>query len=402
MHFRNEHYGFESGGCVDGFHGMYPDTCDECRSFVDKEMAEFAARPLHVVLTGTFPQLGGGSGLKVGKDKMTKLVQSTNYGKVVSALSCKVTHLVTGDQPGAAKLKQASQSYGYCRVVTYDEFLPIVQEKLRNPPRHPTSKEKADKRVADDELKAEREKRVKARLDNEQNFQGYVSATAAAAAAASASTDTESTILAGIPVAAAAAVALPPVTRSLSDGTDYSPIHLLYFKRRQWKIIESGGGGNCFFYSVAAINKIYGNRRPLFKSHFALRKQICAFWASNLHTLHAGGMNMRDVVGIKQLIAKTSAADTDAEYEVVCAFSAMIGEAVIIWNVHHSLPWVIFPDGRLLKEDEVLPDTPWRLWANGFHYQAAVGQAMFTMKGGKPLPLTDVVHMNDVVCIAPQ
>ncbi len=111
---------------------------------------------------------------------------------------------------------------------------------------------------------------------------------------------------------------------------------------------------------------------------------------------------MEDVVGIKQLIAKTSAADTDAEYEVVCAFSAMIGEAVIVWNVHHSLPWVIFPDGRLLKEDEVLPDTPWRLWANGFHYQAAVGQAMFTMKGGKPLPLTDVVHMNDVVCIAQQ
>jgi hypothetical protein len=220
LHFRDQHYGFESGGCIDGIHGMFPDTCDECRSFVDKEMAEFAARPLHVVLTGTFPQLGGGSGLKVGKDKLTMLVQSTNYGKVVSALSCKVTHLVTGNQPGAAKVKQASQSYGYCLVVTYDEFLPILQEKLRNPPRLPTRKEKAAKRLADVQLKADCEKRVKARLDNEQLFIGYVhSAAAAVSQTSSASaTDAVNPTTHADPIAAASATdAVIPTTRPRSD-----------------------------------------------------------------------------------------------------------------------------------------------------------------------------------------
>ncbi len=84
-------------------------------------MADFAARPLHVVRTGTFPQLGGGSGLKVGKEKLQQLVESTAHGKVVSALSCKVTHMVTGVNPGAVKVRQSAE-YGYMKVVTYDEF----------------------------------------------------------------------------------------------------------------------------------------------------------------------------------------------------------------------------------------------------------------------------------------
>ena len=147
VHFRGPAFGFEESACSNGVHGMFPDTCEECLAVVEANMADFALRPLHVVLTGTFPQLGGGSGLKIGKVKLQQLVESTAHGKVVSALSCKVTHMVTGVNPGAAKLQQ-SQQYGYMKVVTYDEFLPIINEKLRNPPVLETKKQKQQKKRA--------------------------------------------------------------------------------------------------------------------------------------------------------------------------------------------------------------------------------------------------------------
>ncbi len=399
VHFRGDNYGFEENACTNGIHGMFPDSCDACAVVVEATTADFAARPLHVVLTGTFPQLGGGSGLKVGKEKLQKLVESTAHGKVVSALSLKCTHMVTGENPGAVKVQQSAM-FGYMKVVTYDEFLPIINEKLRNPPVLETKKQKQQKKRAAADVAADVERSSQQRLRKEQDFMAQVeAATAVLNAAVSPTAAAIGATPSVIPVSATAPATASVVTlfNSRSQGVNYTDIHLLYFKRCSWQLIECGGGGNCFFYSVAAINKIYGNRRAdLYKSHLALRKQICDFWKSNLDRLNLGGMKMADFPGIHQKIVKYAKPNEYVEYEVVAAFSSMIEEPVIVWNVHSNLPCVMFPDGRLLRESEVLPDTPWRLWADGGHYQAAVHVAMFTMRAGKPL--TDVVNIKDIVC----
>jgi len=58
-------------------------------------------------LTGVFPELGGGSGLKLGKDKMKELIE--NFGGVVtSSLSGKTDYVITGIQPGAKRLEDAA------------------------------------------------------------------------------------------------------------------------------------------------------------------------------------------------------------------------------------------------------------------------------------------------------
>ena len=415
---------------------MYPDTCEECFAVVEANMAEFALRPLHVVLTGTFPELGGGSGLKIGKVKLQQLVESTAHGKVVSALSCKVTHMVTGVNPGAAKLQQ-SQQYGYMKVVTYDEFLPILDDKLKNPPVLPSRKQLQQKKRAADAILRDVPNKQAARLQNEELFIATVAkesvaqdsesrACAAVGEAAvgappaappacaprkkrAAATSVDLQMKRSAPdvtVSATAAATTPAVSRSQvgkytgsSQGTNYTSNHLLYFKRCSWQLIEGGGGGNCFFHSVTVINKMYRNRRPeLFKSHFALRKQICDYWKSNLATLNVNGMKMADVIGIHEQIARTAKINVDAEYEVVAAFASMIADTVIVWNKHSELPCVMFPDGRCLKGNEVLPDTPWRFWADGGHYQALVGRGCVVMREGKGKSLHDVVHIKDVVC----
>lgn len=60
-----------------------------------------------VVLTGLFPELGGGAGLSLGKAKAKALVESFG-GRVTSSVSGKTTLLLVGKQPGASKVTQAS------------------------------------------------------------------------------------------------------------------------------------------------------------------------------------------------------------------------------------------------------------------------------------------------------
>ncbi len=213
----------------------------------------------------------------------------------------------------------------------------------------------------------------------------------------------------GAPPAAPSIVSEPQTKRPVPDltvsaaaaqrsiGVNNTPNHLLFFKRCSWQLIEGGGGGNCFFHSVTVINKTYRNRRPdLFKSHFALRKQICNFWISNLATLSLNGMKMADVPEMHAKIATMAKMNEDAEYEVVAAFASMIEDAVIVWNMHSELPWVMFPDGRCLRDNELLPDTLWRFWADGVHYQAVVGKGNVVMRAGKSVG--DVVNIRDIVC----
>ena len=57
-------------------------------------------------LTGIFPELGGGSGLKLGKDKMKELIQSFG-GKVTSSISGKTHYVVKGVDPGVKRLEDA-------------------------------------------------------------------------------------------------------------------------------------------------------------------------------------------------------------------------------------------------------------------------------------------------------
>jgi len=58
------------------------------------------------VLTGVFPNLGGGSGLKLGKDKMKAMIESFG-GKVTGSISGKTNFVVFGLEPGAKRLEDA-------------------------------------------------------------------------------------------------------------------------------------------------------------------------------------------------------------------------------------------------------------------------------------------------------
>lgn len=61
-----------------------------------------------VVLTGIFPELGGGAALSLGKDRAKALVQSFG-GRVTSSVSGKTTVLLVGKEPGFQKVSQARE-----------------------------------------------------------------------------------------------------------------------------------------------------------------------------------------------------------------------------------------------------------------------------------------------------
>ena len=52
-----------------------------------------------LVLTGVFPELGGGTGLSLGKDRTTAMIESFG-GKVTSAVSGKTDFVLVGKDPG--------------------------------------------------------------------------------------------------------------------------------------------------------------------------------------------------------------------------------------------------------------------------------------------------------------
>ena len=70
---------------------------------------------LNVVLTGLFPEVGGGSGLNLGKDKVKKMVEAFG-GKVTGAVSGRTHILVVGKDPGLGKYSQA-QSQPNCQIM---------------------------------------------------------------------------------------------------------------------------------------------------------------------------------------------------------------------------------------------------------------------------------------------
>lgn len=65
-----------------------------------------ALKGKRVVLTGTFPELGGGCGLDLGKAKAKTLVESFG-GRVTQSISGKTNFLLVGKDPGMAKVSRA-------------------------------------------------------------------------------------------------------------------------------------------------------------------------------------------------------------------------------------------------------------------------------------------------------
>jgi len=61
------------------------------------------------VLTGVFPEIGGGTGLELGKARVKKMVESFG-GRVTSSVSGKTDVLVVGKDPGFSKVSKARSS----------------------------------------------------------------------------------------------------------------------------------------------------------------------------------------------------------------------------------------------------------------------------------------------------
>ena len=59
------------------------------------------------VLTGTFPEVGGGAGLNLGKDRLTGMISSFG-GRVTGSVSGATSYLVVGQAPGGSKVGQAT------------------------------------------------------------------------------------------------------------------------------------------------------------------------------------------------------------------------------------------------------------------------------------------------------
>lgn len=60
------------------------------------------------VLTGVFPEVGGGSGLVLGKDRTKEMIESFG-GRVTSSVSGKTDFVVVGQEPGRSKVTQAEE-----------------------------------------------------------------------------------------------------------------------------------------------------------------------------------------------------------------------------------------------------------------------------------------------------
>jgi len=56
-----------------------------------------------VVMTGIFPEVGGGVGLNLGKERVKKMVESFG-GRVTGSVSGQTDYLIVGKEPGASKV----------------------------------------------------------------------------------------------------------------------------------------------------------------------------------------------------------------------------------------------------------------------------------------------------------
>lgn len=78
-----------------------------------------------VVMTGVFPEIGGGAGLNLGKDRLRTMCESFG-ARVTSAISGKTDMLIVGKEPGASKVSKASSS-AKCQLVSLADLTLSIQ-----------------------------------------------------------------------------------------------------------------------------------------------------------------------------------------------------------------------------------------------------------------------------------
>ena len=77
-------------------------------------------KEIRFVMTGTFPELGGGGGLNLGKDKLKALITSFG-GRVTSSVSGKTDILVVGKNPGFSKVSKARRQPN-CKLMSLKDL----------------------------------------------------------------------------------------------------------------------------------------------------------------------------------------------------------------------------------------------------------------------------------------
>lgn len=80
-----------------------------------------------IVLTGTFPELGGGEGLNLGKDRCKQMCEAFG-GKVTSAVSGKTNLLIVGKEPGMSKVSKARSQHG-CQLLSIHDLKLCIEDK---------------------------------------------------------------------------------------------------------------------------------------------------------------------------------------------------------------------------------------------------------------------------------
>eukprot|EP00752_Nemacystus_decipiens_P004579 g4179.t1 len=78
-----------------------------------------------VVMTGIFPEIGGGIGLNLGKDRLRKMCE--DFGaRVTSSISGKTDILIVGKEPGASKVGKARDS-AKCQLISLADLTLSIQ-----------------------------------------------------------------------------------------------------------------------------------------------------------------------------------------------------------------------------------------------------------------------------------
>lgn len=80
-----------------------------------------------IVLTGLFPEIGGGSGLNLGKDRLKTMCESFG-ARVTSSISRKTDILVVGREPGMSKVSKASDM-AKCQLISLLDLARSIEGK---------------------------------------------------------------------------------------------------------------------------------------------------------------------------------------------------------------------------------------------------------------------------------
>ncbi|KAJ3067507.1 hypothetical protein HDU98_009279 [Podochytrium sp. JEL0797] len=82
-----------------------------------------------IVLTGIFPEIGGGTGLNLGKERLKEMLQSFG-AKVTGSVSGHTNLLVVGRSPGASKVTKAREQERCQLIIVQDLVAGIEGQKV--------------------------------------------------------------------------------------------------------------------------------------------------------------------------------------------------------------------------------------------------------------------------------